>query len=70
MGHNINSAGPEIAGDRWIRSSRCNPSGNCVETNRGPAVVSVRDSKAGSAATLTFERASWSTFVTSCRSAC
>jgi hypothetical protein len=55
--------------ERWVRSSRCTPSGNCVELNPDVAgKVGVRDSKAGAAAFLTFGRGSWSAFLGQCRS--
>jgi hypothetical protein len=70
MEANINRADPATTLSGWIRSSRCNLNGNCVETNRDASTVSVRDSKAGSAATLAFNQASWATFLAGCRSTC
>jgi hypothetical protein len=47
----------------WLRSSRCNVQGNCVELNLATfGVVQVRDSK-GAGATLSFACSPWATFL-------
>lgn len=56
------------AGQRWIRSSRCGPTGdNCVEIGLGGGLgkIHVRDTKAARPTTiLTFAPESWTAFVT------
>ncbi|MFI9262401.1 DUF397 domain-containing protein [Streptomyces sioyaensis] len=50
----------------WHKSSYSNPDGgNCIEVaDNLPALVPVRDSKHPHAPALTFEAATWSSFVT------
>jgi Domain of unknown function (DUF397) len=55
---------------RWIRSSRCSPSGdNCVEVGFGQSLVGVRDTKAGYRAPLFFSPAQWRAFLAGVRRA-
>ncbi len=66
MGADIRGNGPLLAREGcWLRSSRCNIEGNCVELKHGRnGVVLLRDSK-GAGATLSFAGAPWSTFLRS-----
>ncbi|HEV8560791.1 MAG TPA: DUF397 domain-containing protein [Actinophytocola sp.] len=49
---------------RWVRSSRCSPSGdNCVAVGLGQPLVGVRDTKAGDRPPLTFPPARWLAFL-------
>jgi hypothetical protein len=60
----LRRAGQPQSGQRWVRSSRCGPTGdNCVEVNLGPALIGVRDSKAGDRARLFFAREHWTAFL-------
>jgi hypothetical protein len=49
----------------WARSSHCGE-GNCLEFRYTDDHLFVRDSKAGDATGLTFERHSWSAFLEHC----
>ena len=63
MSVDIRDIGSSFPRERWLRSSRCNIEGNCVELNHGEnGVVLVRDSK-GAGATLSFAGTPWSDFL-------
>ncbi|HVV23327.1 MAG TPA: DUF397 domain-containing protein [Pseudonocardiaceae bacterium] len=67
-GHGSTSAFPELPADGWRSATRCGPNGgNCVEVNLARAnsahVIGVRDSKPGVSPVLTFDRASWRSFL-------
>jgi Domain of unknown function (DUF397) len=63
MSADIRGIGSIVPGAGWLRSSRCNIQGNCIELNlSGNGVVLVRDSK-GAGANLSFAGAPWSTFL-------
>jgi len=48
----------------WAKSTRSNPSGNCVEVMKNPDQVLVRDTKDnGSGPILTFTRDEWIAFI-------
>ncbi|MER0241956.1 DUF397 domain-containing protein [Streptomyces sp. HSW2009] len=52
--------------ERWIKSSHSGTQGDCVEVDTGvPDSVPVRDSKKPHGPILTFEPATWNTFLTS-----
>jgi hypothetical protein len=63
MSADIRDIGSVLPREVWLRSSRCNIEGNCLELNLGRnGVVLVRDTK-GAGATLSFAGAPWSGFV-------
>ena len=67
MGADIRDTEPIVARAGWLRSSRCNIDGNCVELNLGGnGVVLVRDSK-GAGATLSFAGGRWTSFLRTLR---
>ncbi|GGM34521.1 hypothetical protein GCM10011608_18740 [Micromonospora sonchi] len=47
----------------WRTSSRSGSNGQCVEVRDRGAEIDVRDSKAPTAGTLSFDPAAWGTFV-------
>lgn len=48
----------------WHKSTRSNPTGNCVEVlHEPPHAVHIRDSKNPEGTTLTFTPAEWKAFV-------
>ncbi|PJJ03619.1 uncharacterized protein DUF397 [Streptomyces sp. 2333.5] len=61
---------PELSAAQWRKSSYSNQDGgNCVEVADGfPGTVPVRDSKHPHGPALTFEAATWSSFVTAVKS--
>jgi hypothetical protein len=63
MGADIRDIGSVFPREVWLRSSRCNIEGNCVELNLGRnGMVLVRDSK-GAGATLSFAGTPWTRFL-------
>ena len=63
MSADIRDIGTIFPREGWLRSSRCNVQGNCVELNLATfGVVQVRDSK-GAGGTLTFAGAPWTAFL-------
>ncbi|MFI9262402.1 DUF397 domain-containing protein [Streptomyces sioyaensis] len=60
----------EMTAAQWRKSSYSNhDGGDCVEVaDNLPALVPVRDSKAPQGPVLTFEAATWSSFVTAIKS--
>jgi hypothetical protein len=50
--------------DGWRTTRRCGPNGgNCVEVNRTPDMVGVRDTKPVAGPVLIFAPSGWSSFV-------
>lgn len=49
--------------ERWRKSTKSNPSGNCFEVAEDETLVFVRDSKNRDQGYLTFAQAAWAAFV-------
>ncbi|MFV2086403.1 DUF397 domain-containing protein [Micromonospora sp. LOL_021] len=52
----------------WRTSSRSGSNGQCVEVRDRGTQIDVRDSKAPTAGTLTFDPTAWTTFTTTLKS--
>ncbi|GIJ24639.1 DUF397 domain-containing protein [Micromonospora sp. DT48] len=48
----------------WRTSSRSGSNGQCVEVRDRGTAIDVRDSKAPTAGTLSFDSVTWATFIT------
>lgn len=54
---------PDLTGARWRTSSRSGGGQNCVEVARSCTWAAIRDTKNREAATLTFDAATFDTFL-------